>query len=939
MKVSVWWDFENCNIPAGVNVFKIAHSITAAVRANGIKGPLQITAFGDVSQLARSNQEALSSTGINLAHIPNGGKNSADRSLLLDLMYWVSQNPPPAHLFLISGDRDFASILHRLRMSNYNVLLASPGTASGVLCSAASIMWNWNALVRGENLTGKHFNQPPDGPYGSWYGHFKVPLEDPFSVVEQPSSPQAEELSEPGLDSKLRPIPRIVMRQIRHILNSYPKGVSITELRSELGKSNVKIDKDFYGYRKFSHFLLSMPHILKLQSRGDGQYCVQRIASKAPEPVESIAPISVGPVSNSENRELSLNPKLHNTEISASGAVNGKSSLPLSPELKVKEPPTKVEEPPIKEEEPPPLGQKVAETTNAHAAEEHLSPVEGPESSSEVGFFKKIWRKWFSSKDGGFEKESNRIPEKCGTCDDSSEKIKSEEKCMDSKSQQADPIMVSISSSNDGSFLDKKSTRSSETYDDKSIASSNFFNKVTNWCKFWRASPQSDVLSDQSWERLNQINSHSEKHDCFSEDSLWSDIESFMATPKGSVLVSQSRTREQMAQNLRKEGPLVLGSLTETDLLHLVDLLISDKKWVEENPTQTSPFKVIWPVGKKSTSSQPHVSNGLSSIFLGTQSQSNLQRQLEHGEKRDQNLPHTGASRPVIDKKMLDRSRSEILAHCQKLVDEILKEYPEGFNMGAFRKLFLERYGYSLDVQKLGYQRLASLLQIMPGVKIESTYIVPSWTASKGSLLESFDTNGQENNGSGKVGNSDSELSDASRKEDDLDSPWEELGPVADTNSNRNEMESELRRKKKEETVRQVHLDYEPSPSDDDFSDSEGETLLSTGTDRQERPKISKEDSSLLRILDSWYSSKEDNKRRDGVENADGMIDCSRNDLKSSGSSGFFSEDDTSPINCRKKQRPVRSYSFVSDHGDDKDKLIDGILGSLKKSGESRMHS
>lgn len=139
--------------------------------------------------------------------------------------------------------------------------------------------------------------------------------------------------------------------------------------------------------------------------------------------------------------------------------------------------------------------------------------------------------------------------------------------------------------------------------------------------------------------------------------------------------------------------------------------------------------------------------------------------------------------------------------------------------------------------------------------------------------------------------------------------------------------------------MRQVHLDYEPSPSDDDFSDSEGETSLSTGTDRQERPKISKEDSSLLRILDSWYSSKEDNKRRDGVENADGTIDCSRNDLKSSGSSGFFSEDDTSPINCRKKQRPVRSYSFVSDHGDDKDKLIDGILGSLKKSGESRMHS
>ena len=61
-----------------------------------------------------------------------------------------------------------------------------------------------------------------------------------------------------------------------------------------------------------------------------------------------------------------------------------------------------------------------------------------------------------------------------------------------------------------------------------------------------------------------------------------------MATTKKSVLISQSRTREQIAQNLCKEGPLILGSLTKTDLLHLVDLLTSDKKWVEENPTQTS---------------------------------------------------------------------------------------------------------------------------------------------------------------------------------------------------------------------------------------------------------------------------------------------------------------------------------------------------------------
>lgn len=54
LRVSVWWDFENCTLPAGTNVYKVAQNVTAAVRTNGIKGPVQITAFGDVLQLSRS---------------------------------------------------------------------------------------------------------------------------------------------------------------------------------------------------------------------------------------------------------------------------------------------------------------------------------------------------------------------------------------------------------------------------------------------------------------------------------------------------------------------------------------------------------------------------------------------------------------------------------------------------------------------------------------------------------------------------------------------------------------------------------------------------------------------------------------------------------------------------------------------------------------------
>lgn len=75
VRVSVWWDFENCNIPAGVDGYRIGQTITNAVRSNGIKGPVQITAFGDVLQLSRAKQEALSSSGINMTHVPNGSSH------------------------------------------------------------------------------------------------------------------------------------------------------------------------------------------------------------------------------------------------------------------------------------------------------------------------------------------------------------------------------------------------------------------------------------------------------------------------------------------------------------------------------------------------------------------------------------------------------------------------------------------------------------------------------------------------------------------------------------------------------------------------------------------------------------------------------------------------------------------------------------------------
>ncbi|KAK6922863.1 OST-HTH associated domain [Dillenia turbinata] len=952
VRVYVWWDFENCSLPTGTNVFKVSQSITAAIRANGIKGPIQITAFGDVLQLSRANQEALSATGVILSHIPNagraGGKNSADRSLLVDLMYWVSQNPPPAHLFLISGDRDFASILHRLRMNNYNILLASPETAPGVLCSAASIMWHWSTLVRGENLTGKHFNQPPDGPYGSWYGHFKAPIEDPFIVVNQEACPKSEELPEQASDSKPFPVPKTVVKQIHNILNTYPKGLSITELRAELIRSGIYVDKDFYGYKKFSRFLLSMPHVLKLCTKADGQFFVFSATPKAPEPNESNLDMAAVPVTMPKDKDLSTSPDSEVKDCSVNQFVTPPvpvttpkdQNINISPESKVKDcsfnrsvtpavplttkdqdltisPGSKFKDSSLNGFVTPlhePAGAELhlrGKEVSAAQSEGQSASLEKPDSATKMGFFRRISRKWFA-KDGGTNRTSDSFQEE-RNCSDVSEKTQHGKKTEESRVEPSNPPGVASDALSKHESA-KKISMSSEACSDKLNAPQGFFKHFMNRCRIL-INGNPDSLSDQSTEIVKQIDNLGQKHHLFTQDAFWSGMESFLKTNKGSGLVFQSKTREQLAQNLKKDGPLVLRSVGKVDLLHLVELLISEKKWIEEYPSQISPFKLIVPAAAKS-SSVDHLSgsNGLSSIFSNTLPKSHSLRNPDNREVRQcQDLSYSGIS-PVIDKR---KSRDEVIADCQQLVAEILKEHPEGFNLGSFRKAFLDKYGYFLELQPLGYTKLAALLQLMPGVKVESTYIFPSLETSKEYRPDVAAPDKATYAGT----SSDCELSDASRKEDDNDSPWEELGPVAMSSASKTERVSGVNKKGKEMVTERKDLDYEFSLSDEDFTDSEDETPPSGKSEGQRKPGGNSSNSSLIQLLDSWHSSKADSHKKDMSHNMSDTF-------------GIGNKRESHAINGGGKHRPMKTFSFVKD---DKDRLIDGILGTLKRPSESKM--
>ncbi|CAI9766979.1 unnamed protein product [Fraxinus pennsylvanica] len=899
VRVSVWWDFENCSLPINVNVYRVAQCITNAIRANGIKGPVQITAFGDVMQLSRANQQALSATGINLSHIPSGGKNSADRFLVVDLMHWVSQNPPPAHIFLISGDRDFAAILHRLRMNNYNILLASKDSAPSVLCSAASIMWQWNTLIMGEKLMGKHFNQPPDGPYGSWYGHYKAPFEDPFAVTEQSPCLRSDELSELSSDSKLRPIPKTVLKQLRRILYSHPKGILITELRSELAKSNLIVDKDLYGYKKFSRFLLAMPHLLKLQSGNDGQFHVLGVKPKVSD--ESLPSVYEEPVSNIGEPEIGYVRKPNGTtEKSEKEGIE----MQEQPKSREKCSPTKMEEVQEKNQEV-----NVQESTKkvelssplfeiVDLSKDSKSQVRAA-ADAELGIFRWISRNWFRSKENDSKKTIH-----CKQKKNSNGKKRVEEENVISAGYPAESVSP-ISPSSHEATVDRKTARNSDSIVGKPKQVSSIFVQIMSWCKFW-GSTDSDYASEES-DKLNQTKNDSKKDDVISNEAFWNELEAFMNTSQGSDLVLQSRTRVHLAENLQSQGPSVLRAIPQGDLLHLVDLLISDKKWVEESQSQTSPFKVI----SYTANDHPRCSSGLSSLFQVGQQHSTLR---ELGEREGQNPPHTGVPQTVSQGDCSSKSRDEILIDCQNLVDHILKEYPQGFNMGSFRKLFLEKYCYTLDLQKLGYQKLVSLLQVMPGVTIESNFIFPF------EVLKSR----QESN-VGPVAISDSESSDGLSKDDCSESPWEELGPVSNADLEKNEIDPGFTGKPINDRAEPT-LEYEPL-GEDDLSDSEEESS-SAKSEIEAKSRQDQEDSSLLHILDSWYSSQDDKSRKDAVESTSNTSDCSA-------PNEFGAKTEGPSLNHTGKKKPSKSYLFVSEHsGDNKDRLVDGILNSLKKSSE-----
>ncbi|KAG2284414.1 hypothetical protein Bca52824_055634 [Brassica carinata] len=146
-KIHVLWDLFDCPIPDGYDARRIRPSLEGAFKELGYSGPVSITAYGDHKQTPQHHLQALSSTGIDVAHatleVVNGRISD-------DIDEWQYNNPTPATMMIISDEADdaFSDFLpHLLQSNKYNLFLAYSFRPREMSVLVTSAEWLWDSLL------------------------------------------------------------------------------------------------------------------------------------------------------------------------------------------------------------------------------------------------------------------------------------------------------------------------------------------------------------------------------------------------------------------------------------------------------------------------------------------------------------------------------------------------------------------------------------------------------------------------------------------------------------------------------------------------------------------------------------------------------------------------------------------------------------------------
>ncbi|KAF6764824.1 NYN domain-containing protein [Ephemerocybe angulata] len=149
--VAIFWDYENCSIPANLTGYEVVNAIRLISQDYGSVNLFK--AYLEVSEQVLSSRSLtlrseLQASGVSLTDCPhNGRKDVADKMMLVDMLSYAIDHPTPATFVLISGDRDFSYALSTLRLRRYRVVLITPPNTHISLTAQASVRLHWNSDV------------------------------------------------------------------------------------------------------------------------------------------------------------------------------------------------------------------------------------------------------------------------------------------------------------------------------------------------------------------------------------------------------------------------------------------------------------------------------------------------------------------------------------------------------------------------------------------------------------------------------------------------------------------------------------------------------------------------------------------------------------------------------------------------------------------------
>lgn len=167
--IAIFWDVDNCAPPTGSSGRSVALAVRSAIQNLDVGPIVSFKAYLELSSETQAPNAAqvqlrseLQGCGVSLIDTPKSGrKDVADKMMITDLLAYAIDQPAPATVVLISGDRDFAYPLGILRNRGYNVVLVTPPIgAVPILEASANVVMSWRQDVLGvqTNKDGKSYS-------------------------------------------------------------------------------------------------------------------------------------------------------------------------------------------------------------------------------------------------------------------------------------------------------------------------------------------------------------------------------------------------------------------------------------------------------------------------------------------------------------------------------------------------------------------------------------------------------------------------------------------------------------------------------------------------------------------------------------------------------------------------------------------------------------